>query len=137
MITDQTTALPDDQHLTALLGLVKDLVALMADPKATQKRLNDLAERTDAAKAASAQALKDRADADRHMADTEAAIAAATERHGDEKVAHQARLAEERKDIEELARQADADRKAAALERAEATAIKNTITKKLAALQAA
>jgi hypothetical protein len=134
MINDQTTALPDDQHLTALIGLVRSLTDLMSDPAATKKRIDQLSAAHADAKAAIAKAAVDREAADKRVADAEAEVVAARERHGLERDQHHARIAEERKDIEELGRAADADRKAAAADRTQAAKIRETIERKLKSL---
>jgi hypothetical protein len=119
MMNDQSTA-GSGEHLTALIGLVKDLVALMADPKATRRRLAELAEQIETAKSASARAAADRAEADAHLADVEDEIDAARERHGNERDAHQAAMAEREKDVREKERHAADYLKAAEADRADA-----------------
>jgi hypothetical protein len=133
---------PDpDKHLTALLGMMKDLVSLMADPAATKKRLEQLAAAHADAQASSFQAACDAAEARRLKADIEAELEAARAAHiarmDDERAKHDAKIGEQ------AAEAADKQRRAAELlakaeaDASAATKIKDTLTKKLAALTSA
>jgi hypothetical protein len=127
-----------DEHQTALtvIGLLQGLVNLTTD-KAAQARLSQLADAHSTARVLIDQAAKARAEADEHLARVEAEIAAAREKHGDERDRHQATMREREADVAEKEARAAEHLKVAEADRAEAAKIKDTLTRKMAALQAA
>jgi hypothetical protein len=130
---------PDpDKHLTALLGMMKDLVSLMADPAATKKRLEQLAAAHADAQASSFQAACDAAEARQLKADIEAELEAARQAHvnrlGEERDRHQAAMAERERDVVEKEKRATQLLQKTEADAADAAKTKAVLEKKLRAL---
>jgi hypothetical protein len=136
-MNDEPTPPADEPHLVALIEMVNRLVGLMSDPKAVQARLSQLSAAHSDAKAASAAAVKDRAEADEHLATVEREIAAARERHGLERDKHHEAMRQREADMTALEQKAAVHLKAAQEHEQRAAAVRSKLEAKLAALQAA
>jgi len=125
----------------APLTLLGDLLALLKDPAAAEKRVDELKEKTAKATAASDQAKVDQATAAEALASVDAQLARARKAHDEqiasELAAHTVEMDKRRREIE--AREQDLDRRAKLTSQAqdEADRLRADLKRRLAAMKAA
>ena len=140
--TDQPApSVPDEQHVTELLRLMNNLTSLLSDPAVTKSRLEQLTEATASARDAIDTASRQKAAIDAHRDAIEAQLDRLRQAHvarlDEERSVHDAKIAEQTADAADKQRRATELLAKATADAEHAAKIKDTLTKKLAALQAA